>query len=102
VNRQTLLDHAARRANAYLDQVADRPVRAEADGVELRAMLGGPLGRAGEPPHAVIDRLADAGLRGTEVARGRLRVIAYEELLVETPKPAVVQRVCAVNKPADA
>lgn len=32
-----------------------------------------------------------------EVVRGRLRVIAYEDLLVADPRPAVIQRVCAVN-----
>lgn len=32
-----------------------------------------------------------------EVVRGRLRVIAYEELFVTDPRPAVVQRLCAVN-----
>ena len=31
-----------------------------------------------------------------EVVRGSLRVIAYEDVLVETPKPALVQRICAV------
>jgi glutamate/tyrosine decarboxylase-like PLP-dependent enzyme len=70
VNRHTLLDHAARCAKAYLDQVADRPVRAEATGAELRAMLGGPLEQAGESANAVIDRLADAGLRGTMATQG--------------------------------
>jgi SAM-dependent methyltransferase len=28
--------------------------------------------------------------------RGRLRVIAYEDLYVEAPKPAMVQRICAI------
>jgi SAM-dependent methyltransferase len=37
-----------------------------------------------------------------EFARGPLRVIAYEDLYVEAPKPALVQRVCAVNEPAGA
>lgn len=32
-----------------------------------------------------------------EVVRGRLRVIAYEDLFVSDPKPAVVQRICAIN-----
>ena len=32
-----------------------------------------------------------------EVVRGRLTVIAYEDLLVSVPKPARVQRICAVN-----
>lgn len=34
-----------------------------------------------------------------EVVRGRLRVIAYEDLSVSDPKPAVVQRICAVCTP---
>ena len=37
-----------------------------------------------------------------EIARGRLRVIAYESQYVEAPKPAVVQRICAINQPAGA
>jgi len=32
-----------------------------------------------------------------ELARGRLRVLAYEELFVEQPKPAMIQRICAVR-----
>ena len=32
-----------------------------------------------------------------QVAHGRLEVIAYENLDVEVPKPARVQRVCAIN-----
>ena len=31
-----------------------------------------------------------------EVIRGRLRVVAYEDLEVEDPKPAMVQRICAI------
>ena len=30
-----------------------------------------------------------------EVVRGRLRVCAYEDLIVDTPKPASMQRICA-------
>lgn len=30
-----------------------------------------------------------------EAVRGKLRVLAYEDLLVEQPKPAAVQRICA-------
>lgn len=30
-----------------------------------------------------------------EVVRGQLRVLAYEELLVTSPRPAMVQRICA-------
>ena len=32
-----------------------------------------------------------------EVVRGRLTVVAYEDLLVSVPKPARVQRICAVD-----
>jgi SAM-dependent methyltransferase len=32
-----------------------------------------------------------------ELVRGRLRVIAYEDVYVAAPKPAVIQRICAIN-----
>lgn len=32
-----------------------------------------------------------------EAVRGRLRVVAYEDLLTEAPRPALVQRICAVR-----
>lgn len=32
-----------------------------------------------------------------EVVRGRLRVIAYEDLFVSEPRPAMVQRICAIR-----
>jgi len=32
-----------------------------------------------------------------DVVRGRLRVIAYENLTVSEPRPACVQRLCAIN-----
>lgn len=32
-----------------------------------------------------------------EVVRGRLRVLAYEDLCVTEPRPAMLQRICAVN-----
>ena len=35
-----------------------------------------------------------------EAARGHLRVVAYEDLIDETPKPAARQRICAVNEAA--
>jgi len=31
------------------------------------------------------------------LARGKLRVLAYEDLHVSLPKPAMVQRICAVG-----
>jgi SAM-dependent methyltransferase len=32
-----------------------------------------------------------------EVVRGRLRVLAYEDIVVEEPRPACVQRICALS-----
>jgi len=32
-----------------------------------------------------------------DVVRGRLRVLAYEDLFVAVPRPAMVQRICAVD-----
>jgi hypothetical protein len=34
-----------------------------------------------------------------EAVRGRLRVIAYEDLEVATPKPAMIQRIAAIAEP---
>lgn len=33
-----------------------------------------------------------------EVVRGRLRVVAYEDLSVSEPRPAMIQRICAVHE----
>ena len=35
-----------------------------------------------------------------EAVRGTLRVVAYENLDVSHPRPAAVQRICALNPPA--
>ncbi len=32
-----------------------------------------------------------------EVVRGRLHVVAYEDLFVQSPRPAMVQRICAMR-----
>jgi len=32
-----------------------------------------------------------------QVAHGRLEVVAYENLAVEVPRPAMIQRICAIN-----
>lgn len=32
-----------------------------------------------------------------ETARGHLRVVAYEDLVVDTPRPAAIQRICAIR-----
>jgi SAM-dependent methyltransferase len=37
-----------------------------------------------------------------EALRGRLRVIAYEDLIVKAPRPAAIQRICAVNETGEA
>ncbi|MBC8641887.1 class I SAM-dependent methyltransferase [Caballeronia sp. EK] len=37
-----------------------------------------------------------------EAVRGRLRVIAYEDGFVDDPRPAYVQRICAVREPQSA
>ena len=36
-----------------------------------------------------------------EVVRARLRVVAYEDIFVDAPKPALVQRICAVARVAE-
>jgi len=36
-----------------------------------------------------------------EAVRGKLRVVAYEDLIDESPKPAARQRICAVNEVAE-
>ena len=33
-----------------------------------------------------------------DAVRGTLRVLAYEDLIVERPRPAAIQRICAVNE----
>jgi glutamate/tyrosine decarboxylase-like PLP-dependent enzyme len=50
--------------------VADRPVKATMTSAELRAALGGTLPKEGEPPTAVIDRIAGAALKGTVATAG--------------------------------
>ncbi len=37
-----------------------------------------------------------------EAVRGRLRVIAFEDLIVKAPRPAAIQRICAVNETGEA
>jgi hypothetical protein len=36
------------------------------------------------------------------VVRGRLRVVAFEDLVVDDPRPAAVQRIAAVRDPENA
>ena len=58
------LDAAHRHALAWLESVADRPVRPEAGVDEMLARLDPELPERGEPPHDVVDRLADAAEPG--------------------------------------
>ena len=37
-----------------------------------------------------------------EAVRGRLRVVGYEDLVVEEPRPAAIQRICARKEPGGA
>ena len=37
-----------------------------------------------------------------EAVRGRLRVRAFEDLIVEAPRPAAIQRICAVSEAGEA
>lgn len=52
------------------------------------------FGRPRRPEH-----LTDPG-ELLEAVRGRLRVLAYEDLIIKDPRPAAVQRICAVNESA--
>lgn len=65
-----VLNAAASHAIDYLDRVKDRPVKATMTSAELKAALGGPLRKAGEPATEVIDRIAAAGLTGTVATAG--------------------------------
>jgi SAM-dependent methyltransferase len=66
----------------------------EADGVLLYETFAAGNERFGRPtnPHFLLrpGELLDA-------VRGHLRVIAYEELVVEEPSPAAIQRICAIG-----
>ena len=70
MSRRELLQIAADHANAYLDGVAGRPVRATISSHELRRLLDGPLPGTGDAPERVITALAEAGVRGTVATQG--------------------------------
>jgi SAM-dependent methyltransferase len=50
------------------------------------------FGKPRNPDHL----LQPAELLG--VVRGKLRVLAYEDSIVHEPRPAVIQRICAINE----
>ncbi len=52
------------------------------------------LGRPRRPEHLLNPGELLAAVRG------KLRVIAYEDLVVEAPRPAAIQRICALNEAA--
>src|SRR5262245_19645444 len=59
-------DHAAN----YLESLPNRPVGLPVPVEEMRAAFGGELPEAGEPPGAVIDRLARDAARGIVASAG--------------------------------
>lgn len=65
-------------------------------GVLLYATFAAGNERYGRPSNPAF--LLDPG-ELLEKVRGRLRVVAYEDVYVERPKPALVQRICAAREP---
>ncbi len=66
----------------------------EADGVLIYETFAQGNERFGKPSNP--DFLLRPG-ELLEVVRDRLRVLAFEDLFVDAPRPAMVQRVCAVG-----
>jgi glutamate/tyrosine decarboxylase-like PLP-dependent enzyme len=71
-----VLEVAGKRAGRYLDGVADRPVREDADVAELRAALDRDLPEVGEDPAKVVDELAEAAEPGL-IALGNPRYFGF-------------------------
>lgn len=67
------------------------------DGVLIYETFAAGNERFGKPSNPAF--LLDPG-ELLEVVRGRLRVIAFEDVTVEQPKPAVIQRICACTEAA--
>lgn len=65
------------------------------DGVLIYETFARGNERFGKPsnPHFLLE----AG-ELLEFVRGKLKVLAYEDLIVEEPRPAAIQRICAVNE----
>ena len=66
----SLLESAKGHASAWIETIADRPVRATRSSDELRNMLGGPLPQEGVDPEILTATLANAGLGGTVASAG--------------------------------
>lgn len=67
----------------------------EAGGVLIYETFAHGNERFGKPANP--DYLLEPG-ELLEVVRGKLRVVAYEDLIVDHPRPAAVQRICAVAR----
>lgn len=61
-NMSSLLESAKHHAAAWLELIADRPVRATLSGDELRQILGGPLPHEGIDAEVLTGTLANAAL----------------------------------------
>src|SRR4051812_14492046 len=66
----SLLQRTVKHAEAYLDRLDDRPVRATATRDELLGILDGPMPERGEDPVRSLDVLAKAGEVGTMASAG--------------------------------
>lgn len=65
-----ILERTHRRASTWFASLAERPVRGMISPEELREMFGGPPPERGIQPDAVIEALANAGMRGTVATAG--------------------------------
>ena len=70
MDRYAPLDDALRHARAWLDSLAERPVRPTATAESLRAALGGTLSERGEDPKQVLSLLAREGTAGLMATPG--------------------------------
>ena len=69
-NMPNILDSAKRHASAWLELIADRPVRATLSGDELRHALGSPLPHEGIDAEILIGTLANVAIGGTVASAG--------------------------------
>jgi len=66
----SLLERAEGHASAWIETIAERPVRATRSSDELRQLLGGPLAQQALDPEIVTATLANAALGGTVASTG--------------------------------
>ncbi len=65
-----LLGYVQQRSIEYLERLSERAVNAAQTSEQLRRALAAPLPEEGEPPRAVVQRLADAARDGTVASAG--------------------------------